>query len=464
MAPRAPADRFLFYAYLALLLWMPLPFGSNVAWAWSLMEAWVFLIAGGWLVQYYRGKVSLNRPFVRAWPVTGCLLATLLWTVMQALPLPAGVLGLLSPRALEIHSTTHSYPSLSLDVYATRQAALQTLAYLLFFCLTLLLVNNKPRIRLLAQAIILGGVFQAVYGSLMTLSGQDAGVATGTFINRNHLAGYLEMCLATGVGLMLAELSSTRAAGWRDSARELLRTLLGNKARVRLALVVMVTGLVLTRSRMGNVAFFVSLTGVGAFYLLAVRKLSGRTITFFASLLVIDLLVVGNFFGIEKVAERFQQASADSQERVNTDRDALAMLRDFPLTGIGAGSFHAVYPMYTSAVVVAGFTRHAEDDYLQFACELGLVFAAVLGAVVLASLWTAIRAQLKRRDPLLQGMGFAATMAIVALLIHSAVDFNLQIPANAAMFVVMLALGWVCRYWDPLALPPGDRTNEGIED
>jgi putative inorganic carbon (HCO3(-)) transporter len=93
-----------------------------------------------------------------------------------------------------------------------------------------------------------------------------------------------------------------------------------------------------------------------------------------------------------------------------------------------------------------------------------MVFAAVLGAVVLASLWTAIRAQLKRRDPLLQGMGFAATMAILALLIHSAVDFNLQIPANAAMFVVMLALGWVCRYWDPLVLAPGDRANDGIED
>ena len=472
MAPRAPADRFLFYAFLALLLWMPLPFGSNVAWAWSLMEAWVFLIAGLWLVQYYRGRVSLNHPFVRAWPVTACLLATVLWIVVQALPLPAGVLGLLSPRALEIHSTTHSYPSLSLDVYATRQAALQTLAYLLFFCLTLLLVNNKARIKLLAQVIILGGVFQAAYGSLMTLSGLEYGFfidkhtgdATGTFINRDHLAGYPEMCLAAGVGLMLAELSSTPAAGWRNSARRLLRTFLGNKARVRLALVVMVTGLVLTRSRMGNVAFFASLTGVGCFYLLAVRKLSGNTIAFFASLLVIDLLIVGNFFGIEKVAERIQQTSIDSEDRVNTDRDALAMLRDFPLTGIGAGTFYAVYPMYTSAVVVTGFTRHAHDDYLQFACELGLVFAAVLGAVVLASLWTAVRAQLKRRDPLLQGMGFAATMAIVALLIHSAVDFNLQIPANAAMFVVMLALGWVCRYWDPLAFAPGGRANDGIEN
>jgi len=473
MASRAPADRFLFHAFLALVLWMPLPFGSNVAWASSLMEAWVFLIAGVWLVQYYRGKVWLNQPFVRAWPVTAGLFATLLWIVVQALPLPAGALGLLSPRALQIHSSTHSYPSLSLDVYATRQAALQTLAYLLFFCLTLLLVNNKPRIKVLAQAIIVGGVFQAAYGSIMTLSGlqygffidkQNVGVAAGTFINRNHLAGYLEMCLATGVGLMLAELSNTSAANWRDSARRLLRTLLGNKARVRLGLVVMVTGLVLTRSRMGNTAFFASLTGAGSFYLLAVRKLSGRAIAFFASLLVIDLLVVGNFFGIEKVAERIQQTSIQPEDRSDTNRDALVMLRDFPLTGTGAGSFYAVYPMYTSAVVVTGLTRHAHDDYLQFACEFGVVFAAVLGAVVLASLWTAIRAQLKRRDQLLQGMGFAATMAIVALLIHSTVDFNLQIPANAAMLVVMLAIGWVSRYCDPLAVAPGSRADDAIED
>lgn len=455
MASRAPADRFLFYAFLGLLLWMPLPFGSNVTWASSLLQTWVFLIAILWLVQYYWGKVSLNQPFVRAWPVTACLLATLLWIVVQALPLPPGILGLLSPRALDIHSTTHSYPSLSLDVYATRQAALQTLTYLLLFCLTLLLVNNERRIKQLALAIVLGGVFQAAYGSLMMLSGGAA--ATGTFINRNHLAGYLEISLAAGIGLMLAELSSTPAAGWRDSARRLLRTLLANKARVRLALVVMVIGLVLTRSRGGNVAFAASLSAAGGFYLLVVRKLSGGTIAFFASLLVIDLLVVGNFFGIERLAERFQQTSVDSVERVNTNRDALAMLRDFPLTGTGAGSFYAVYPMYTTTVVVTGFTRHTEDDYLQFACEFGLVFTAVLGGAVLASLWTAIRAQLKRRDPLLQGMGFAVTMAIVALLIHSTVDFNLQIPSNAAMFVVMLALGWVCRYWDPLAFARGGR-------
>ena len=64
----------------------------------------------------------------------------------------------------------------------------------------------------------------------------------------------------------------------------------------------------------------------------------------------------------------------------------------------------------------------------------------------------------------MQGAGFAATMAIVALLVHSAVDFNLQIPANAALFVVMLALAWVSRYGDSSAVAQGGRARDRIED
>ena len=458
---RPGADRPLFYAYLALLLWLPLPLGSNRVWAWSLMEVWILALAVAWLIQYLRGKVDVNRSFLRAWPVTACLVVTTVWVIVQTLPLPAGLLGLLSPQSLDIHNLTQSYPSLSLDVHATRQGALKTLCYLLLFCLTLLLVNDKRRIKLLAQVIIIGGVFQAAYGALMTLSGLEygffieketgRGVATGTFINRNNLAGYLEMCLAVGVGLMLAELSTRAAVDWRDSARRLLHTLLGSKARVRLALVVMVIGLVLTHSRMGNTAFLVSLTVVGAFYLLVVRRITRGTMIFFASLLIIDLLVIGNFFGIEEVAQRLQQTTLETEGRDEVARDTLPIVRDFPLTGSGAGSFYSTHPMYESGENSPGFYHHAHNDYLQFASEFGLVVTALLGFGVLASLWAAVSAQIERRDRLLQGMGFAATMAIVALLIHSAVDFNLQIPANAAMFVILMALSWVCRYWDPRA-------------
>jgi hypothetical protein len=43
----------------------------------------------------------------------------------------------------------------------------------------------------------------------------------------------------------------------------------------------------------------------------------------------------------------------------------------------------------------------------------------------------------------MRGISFASIMGIVAILIHSSVDFNLQIPANAALFMVILALAWI---------------------
>jgi len=80
--------------------------------------------------------------------------------------------------------------------------------------LTLLIVNTPSRLRWIALALVLSGLFQASYGSLMTLSGleygffhekiHNRGLATGTFINRNHLAGYLVMCLSVGIGLLIA--------------------------------------------------------------------------------------------------------------------------------------------------------------------------------------------------------------------------------------------------------------------
>jgi FtsH-binding integral membrane protein len=63
--------------------------------------------------------------------------------------------------------------------------------------------------------------------------------------------------------------------------------------------------------------------------------------------------------------------------------------------------------------------------------------------MVLMSLAAALTALKRRHDPLMRGMAFASIMGIIALLIHSTVDFNLQIPANAATFMVILALGWI---------------------
>ena len=76
---------------------------------------------------------------------------------------------------------------------------------------------------------------------------------------------------------------------------------------------------------------------------------------------------------------------------------------------------------------------------------------AELGAEVLVA---ALMAQWQRRDPLMRGMSFACIMGVTSILIHSWVDFNLQIPANAAYFMVLLALGWIANFvFDPRRRP-----------
>lgn len=450
---QASSDRWLLIAFLALPLWLPLPLGSNRIWAWSVMEIWLFVLSLAWLVQYMRGRIGVTPAFLRAWPVTACLAATALWVFTQTLPLPAGVLNLLSPNAMDVYNMAQGSPSLSLDVFATSHSALKTLSYLLLFCLTLLLIKDRHRVRMLALVIVISGVFQSSYGALMTLSGLEYGffiekeayrdVATGTFINRNHLAGFLQMSLAVGIGLMLAELSTRPSTNWRDSIRRFLRTLLGTKARIRLALVLMVIGLVLTHSRMGNAAFLASLSVVGAYYLVVVRGATRAGIVFFVSLLLVDLLVVGNFFGVEEVVQRLQETSLESEGRDELSRNTLNIVRDYPITGSGAGSFYSTYPLYNSSDVMPGFYEHTHNDYLQFASEFGLPSTALLAFSVLLSFRAAVTAMHKRHDRLLQCMGFASTMAILSLLIHSFVDFNLQIPANAATFIILLALAWI---------------------
>jgi O-antigen ligase len=101
-----------------------------------------------------------------------------------------------------------------------------------------------------------------------------------------------------------------------------------------------------------------------------------------------------------------------------------------------------VFPYYRERDI-RGFYDHAHNDYLEFLSESGVIASSLLAATVVLCLGAALLAQRRRHDPLMRGMGFSATMGITAILIHSSVDFNLQIPANAALFMVLLALPWL---------------------
>jgi len=458
----------IFYGLLGLVAWAPLPLGSNRTWAWTILVVGSCLLAIAWLVGFLLGRFALTDAFRRArW----ALAAGALWMIyvgLQFAALPAEWIQTLSPRAYEAHAAAAvvlGHPvaaalTLSVDPSATRDFWFKTLAYGCMFSLTLLLVDSRQRLELLLKTLVASGTLQALYASVMVLSGLEysffikkyigQGTATGTFINRNHLAGYLNLCLAAGIGLMISKLGGETIHTWRQRIRSMARLLLGEKTRLRIYLIVMVIGLVLTRSRMGNTAFFACTLIVGTIGLLLMRNAPRSTMFFLASLVVLDILIVGTWFGVDQVAQRIQETQVTTdidnmlpaETRDEVDHLAVTYAKDYWLTGSGGGSFYAVFPTYSSHGIV-GFHDYTENDYLQLLTETGVIGLSLCTLIVLMATIQTLLALRRRSDPLMRGTAFGVALAICWLAIHSTVDFNMQIPANALTMSVFLALAWV---------------------
>ena len=457
-------ERLVFWAFLVLLVWIPIPLGSNRAWAWGILEAWVFMLVAAWLALWAFERAAVSLPLKRAWPAWLVLGA---WTALQVLhiiPMPSSWIEALSPEAARIHSLANDigarqeWVTLSVEPNASRVSLLKTLAYVAVFFLMLALVNRRSRVLALARVLVYSALVYSVYAVLMHLDGRQfeyfgilirhGDSASGTFVNRNHFAGYLEMTLAVGIGLLIATLSDRSADSWKKFVQQAIEWMLSPKMVLRLALCVLVIALTTTHSRMGNTAFFASLLVAGVFGIVLSRYATRNTVLLLASLIAIDLLIVGSWFGVEKLAQRIEQTTVqDVQDREEPAAYSRELIRRYPVFGSGPGSFYIVYPGYRQEQATA-FFDHAHNDYVEFACDSGLLGLGLLGLFVAMSLSAALMAQWRRRDPLMRGMAFASVMGVTAILIHSAVDFNLQIPANAAIFMVLLALAWISLYHD----------------
>jgi len=444
--------------YLLLLIWAPLPYASNTPFYLLLLTAMILLAGIIFIADSLMHKIAIWPMLKPYWLPLSVLLFVACWVLLQATALPASLLASLSPESAGYYAATinkanaNSY--ISLSVGDTGMKALFSFSLFVFFAMTVLLHQRTSRIKTTLMVIVLCGTAQALYGSFMVLSGLEysffmekeyyRGVATGTFVNRNHLAGFLEMSLACGIGLLVSSLGSKGSSSWRARARAGLDAVLGPKMRLRVFLAFMVIALVLTRSRMGNSAFFLALPICGFLYMVMERKINWGAIILFASLMLVDFLIVGQWFGFDELAQRLEGSSTEKESRDEVVRDSLVLLEDNAIAGTGLGTYYTAYPPYQQEDV-RGYYDHAHNDYLQFAIELGGVGFIPLALLVLASAWMALSAMFKRQNRLAKGVAFASSMGILALMIHSAVDFNLQMPANALLFIFVLSLGWMAK-------------------
>jgi O-antigen ligase len=117
----------------------------------------------------------------------------------------------------------------------------------------------------------------------------------------------------------------------------------------------------------------------------------------------------------------------------------MTMIGQFPFFGVGFGAFGNVYSAYDTTGMEYALV-HAHNDYLELLSELGIVGFGLLAFAVGFILFKSFRTWMARRHPELKGLALGCLASVAAILIHSMTDFNLQIPANAFVFSVVLAL------------------------
>lgn len=435
---------------MLLIVWLPIPLGSNRPPYWTLAEIWIALLLMVWLIQYLRGRQPIPSSFRKAWPFYLPLALWCAWIALQTVPMPVSWVSLLSPNAVWVHKLSFrpdaqtGWLTLSVEPFSTRIGLFKSIFYLLLSCSVLLLVDNAARLRRLAYALVAAGLVQVLLGIVeLNIQASFSGrrISAG-FANPNHLANHLTLCIAAGLGLMIASLKHEKSRYFKESVRSALDWLMSNKMRLRFALLIMAAVVILTRSRMGNVAFFSSMMIAGFLMLLLSRQRKRGVVVLLSSMIAIDFLIVGSLLGVEQVAQRLEDTSLVAETRDELARDGIEYWRDFPLVGSGLGTYYATLPRYKQGDIPL-FYRQAHNDYLQFAAETGLVGVALLGSALLTTLFAALGVLRSRRNPLTLGIAFSVVMAICAAMIHAIVEFNMQILATAATLVVILAMGWV---------------------
>lgn len=428
-----------------------LDFGGVQPLAYSLMEVALFAALLALAIhQTWQGRLQLR---VSIWPVFFAL-----WIALQIIPLPASLVRALEPVRFKGAFVNHSdagWLTLSIYPHATLLLWIRFLGYLAAFVLAVHLFDSRKRSSLLVGTLIGIGLFESVYGSAEYSTGREkiftyskqyyTGMATGTYINHNHYAGLLELTMPFLVGSVFYYFQMWQQnRGKRFSRDPQQGASAGLIAVVYVFLViVMLVSLLFSRSRGGILAALCSLV-----FITLLAQLRARRKTWLVGLFVFLVVAAGYglWIGLGPVLARFELLALGKQEfdiatRLSFSKDALGMVRDYPWTGMGLGTFAVGFRHYQTGWVTF-FVDHVHNDYLEFAAETGIIGAALLFLPFLYLFIRMIIAFLKDARRYRPSVLLGCIGGVLAILLHSGMDFNLQIPANALILAVVLGISY----------------------
>ena len=446
-------DMTIKFILAALLIFTPIAFGSMEIWAFSLMELGILLLIVLWAVQsLVRGSEFGVRSFKYEMLMISIFL---ILVIFQLIPFPSGVANVLSPKTYELRHSLSVFNSelsifnskftFSFVPFLTKIEFYKWVTLSAFFLFLLHWKYFGDGVRITNQlltVVFLTGVFESLYGMFEFFSGhhhilylKGITAVTGTFINRNYFAGYLLMVIPLSMGFLVSREAfyGRRFQGWRQR----LSSLDGKTLLIGFGIIVMVLGLIFSASRMGIISLLVSFTLISILFKTP-QKGKGVSKT---TLLILGLaLLWAVWIGLDAVIGPFFNVSEDLKWRRTVWENTLKVVKDFPILGSGLGTFGQIFPMYKS-FHMRRFVSHAENDFLQLASEVGLIGVGVL-FILFTFLFLKAVSGVRAMSMTDSGryVGIGGLVGILALMFHSVVERNLQVPGNAFLFTFLWAL------------------------
>lgn len=410
---RSRVDGVVSVGLLSAVVFTALAHGAVETWSVAIFELMIIGLVLLWCCKAIREKqLVLNMP-VTALPIGAIL-----------------VVGL-----------AQNVTGLSKDVEATGRAV----AVIFFLVISLLIaatfLSTRERLRALANFLVVYGLGMAVFALVQSFTwdgrfywfrpNTQSVSPFGPFVNHNHFAGYMELLLFLPVGLVVTR-------GVRGEARLFYG----------FAAAMMGVAVIASLSRGGMVSVF-----AGLIFLIVVnarlrkharqeyrRPLLSMSQGMAAVLIGIAIIAGIIWIGAGPVIDRAAQ-SFDSEGLAGREwiwHDTLAMIKANPIVGVGLGAFQTAYPIYSntdgSLVINA-----AHNDYLQVLADGGIIGGAI-ALWFLVLLFRALGRGMRSRDSLRTGLALGGGSGIFAILVHSLFDFNLQLPGNALLFLLMVAV------------------------
>ena len=399
--------RFFRVSICCLLAFAVLAFGAVEEWSQAVLEVGAAILFFLWAVQQYRQKTEQ--------------------LVLPPELFPLSAFTLVVVFQLVFHLTASRY--------YTRSELQLLITYVVFLFLVSQAFVRRSHWRGFVWFVMTLGFFVSVVAILqhLTFNGKlywfremrFGGLPFGPYVNRNHFAGFAEMVIPVA----------------------LVPLVLGKVRRERLFLVALfamvpIVALLLSASRGGIVSFAVQMLLL--FLLLLIRRIRSRFVIA-GGVVVLCALIFVSWIGVQQVLTRFagiQTLEVSAGKRAAMRQGTWRLFLDHPLLGTGLGTFEIVFPPYDS-VYDGKIANHAHNDYLEVLAETGIVG----GLCCLWFLWVVQLQSLRGMAELGESFGSALNLAgLVAcsgILVHSLVDFNLHIPANALLFFVSAHLATV---------------------